>query len=712
MTKKRLEFYSGFTRRLYFGGNIDGDGVHFSIFSRNASRVWLLLFDHPDSDSPSHDIELAPVTNRTGDIWHIWIRGLGEGQLYLWRMDCDEGPGKKEYFNPETLLLDPCARAITGSLEWTLESPNPIRYKNGTGAAKMPKCIICSDSFDWEGDLPLNHPLSKTIIYECHVAGISAGKSSPVKHPGTFAGVVEKIPYFKELGVTALEFLPVQEFDAVRHRRISPITGKPLYNYWGYNTVAFFAPNGKYCSAGTMGEQMKEFKFMVKELHKAGIEVILDVVFNHTAEGGHEGPVICFKGIDNRTYYLVDPETADYRDYTGCGNTLNCNHPVVKDFIISCLYYWVLQMHVDGFRFDLASVLGRDENGTLLANPPLLRRIEEDPVLRDTKIIAEAWDAAGAYQVGEFTGRWGEWNGKYRDDVRRYWRGDHDTIGAFATRIAGSSDLFGNDGRTPHHSINFAFSHDGFTMKDWTSYEKKLNLANAHDNTDGDNSNHSFNHGVEGETSNPKIIAVRERQCKNLFASLMLSLGVPMMLGGDEFLRSQQGNNNPYCQDNEISWYDWNFVKKNAGMVRFSKEMILFRKRMPVLSKQSFYTGRTTVEDPNPDIDWFGALGSEPNWHGHDLALAALIDGTCAKKENPGAPVYDIFIMFNANPVFSLFHIPPAPNHGRWHVAVNTQRAEPDDIYSAGKEPLVRKGRKVFKVRARSLAVLIAEAKR
>lgn len=714
MREKELQFFSGFTRRPVYGANIDGDGIYFSIFSRHALRVWLVLFDAPDSDCPSLEIELDPVVNRTGDVWHIWIKGLREGQLYLWKMDSPGLRGPCHRFDPGILLLDPFARAITGSTLWDYKNPEPMRYGEGKGTAGIPKCVAYSDIFDWQGDQPLRHPLSETIIYECHVRGLTAGVFANVEHPGTYAGVVEKIPYFKELGITALEFLPVQEFDAIQHRRFHPLSQKLLLNYWGYHTVCFFAPNGRYCSSGTMGQQVREFKYMVRELHKAGIEVILDIVFNHTAEGDQYGPVFSFKGIDNSIYYMMDPTTGRYLDYTGCGNTINCNHPVVKDFILNCLYYWVLQMHVDGFRFDLASVLGRDEKGNLLPNPPLLRRIEEDPLLRDTKIIAEAWDAAGAYQVGEFTGRWGEWNGRYRDEVRRFWRGEGDSLGHFATRLAGSSDLFGDDGRTPHHSINFITSHDGFTLNDWTSYEKKHNEANGQNNQDGDNWNFSYNHGTEGETENPEIKTIRLRQAKNMFATLMLSLGVPMLLAGDEFMRTQKGNNNPYCQDNEISWFDWDLVKKNSHMRRFVQEMIRFRKRMRPLKKQSFYTGKPDFDHEHPDIVWYGAEGHEPVWHGTDLALAALVNGCCYSGCNGTTDdhirneVLDFFIMFNANLEPRTFAIPQAPNKGSWKIAIDSQQPSPKDIYFEGEEPPILPGVRSFLLASRSLAVLIA----
>ena len=692
--------------KVPYGANVDVDGVHFSIFSRHATRVWLLLFEGEDDDCPSREIELHPEQNRTGDIWHVWVRGLKAGQLYLWRMDGPWEPERGHRFDPQILLLDPYAKALTGDFEWSESNPAPVRYSSGGGAANMPKCIVCTDRFEWEGDRPLNRPWSETVIYECHVRGLTAHETSNVDHPGTFAGVVEKIPYFKSLGITALELLPVQEFSVVHNERQNPLTGERLVNYWGYNTACFFAPNGRYSASGAKSQQVREFKWMVRELHRAGIEVILDVVFNHTGEGDENGPTFCFKGIDNSIYYLLDPKGGAYLDYTGCGNTVNCNHPVVRDFVISCLHYWVLHMHVDGFRFDLASILGRDETGELVANPPLLRGIEEDPILRWTKIIAEAWDAAGAYQVGSFTGRWAEWNGKFRDDVRRFWRGDPGSLGPLATRLAGSSDLYGREGRTPHHSINFAFSHDGFTLNDWATYQDKHNLANGHNNQDGDNNNFSTNHGVEGPTQDLEIEALRERQMKNLFATLMLSLGVPMVSGGDEFRRTQQGNNNPYCQDNEISWFDWIFMERYAGMLRFAKEMISFRHRHPSLRRQSFYTGKLEKGSVVPDIIWYGAKGKQaPDWDGGDLALAALIKGSYGKQK--GHQDHDIFLMFNANTKPRTFAVPVAPNGGAWKIAVNTQNSQPDDIYPPGTEPPLG-GKRSFSLKGRSMAVTIA----
>ena len=711
MSGRRLDIRPGFPKATPYGANIDGDGVHFSLFSRHATRAWLLLYDAPQDDFPFQEIELNPAINRTGDIWHVWVRELTEGQLYLWRLDGPSDPATGHRFDPDHLLLDPYAKALTGDFDWKAglakdpDRPKAVCYPASAGASGMPKCVVATDRFEWEEDQPLERPLSEAVIYECHVRGLTAHPNSSIKNKGTFAGVIEMIPYFKKLGINAVEFLPAHEFSMLHEDHTNPLTGQPLENYWGYNTVSFFAPNGRYSSSGTRGQQVIEFKQMVKALHANGIEVYLDVVFNHTAEGNHKGPTICFKGIDNTIYYLLHPKTAAYRDYTGCGNTFNCNHPVVRNFIISCLHYWVLQMHVDGFRFDLASVLGRDENGDMMPNPPLLRAIEEDPVMRGTKIIAEAWDAAGAYQVGEFSGRWAEWNGRFRDDVRRFWRGDPASVGAFATRFSGSSDLYGDDGRTPHHSINFVTSHDGFTLLDWASYEKKYNLPNGHNNTDGDNYNLSFNHGVEGPTDDPRILTLRRRQAKNIFTTLILSLGVPMIAGGDEFLRTQQGNNNAYCQDNEISWFDWDLVRDEQEMQRFVRELIALRKRHPSLARKCFYTGATEQNRSSPDLVWLGAKGRAPDWRGKSLTLGAVINGHFERRDRHTD--CDILFLFNAEKEPTWFQVPPAPNGGKWRVAVDTSNPSPDDIRPERLAPYLG-GVKRYTLADRACAVLIA----
>lgn len=709
---KQIEVRPGFPIDVPYGANISSDGVHFTLFSRNATKVWLLLFENPEDAFPEHEIELDPGIHRTGDIWHVWVRGLRDGQLYLYRID---GPYDKKAgfrFDPDIFILDPYARALTGEFKWdelddgTFKEPLAVRRSTSGAASDMPKCVVCSDRFEWDGDRPLSHPMSDTVIYECHVRGLTAHPSANVKHPGTYAGLIEMIPYFKDLGVTTLELLPVAEFSAIREYRFHPKTKERLDNYWGYNTINFFAPNGRYSSSGTRGEQVSEFKEMVKACHKAGLEVILDVVFNHTAEGDDSGSVFSFKGIDNKIYYMLDSKDGSYQNFTGCGNTMNCNHPVVRRFIIECLHYWVLHMHVDGFRFDLASVLGRDEKGELMPNPPLLRTIDEDPVLRNTKIIAEAWDAAGAYQVGKFSGRWAEWNGRFRDDIRRFWRGDTGATGAFATRISGSSDLYGDDGRSPLHSINFVVSHDGFTLNDWTSYDKKHNEDNAHGNADGDNHNLSYNHGVEGPSDDPAIRQLRLRQSKNMFATLFLSLGTPMMLGGGEMGRTQMGNNNAYCQDNEISWFDWTFKEKNKEIFRFVNMIIDFRRAHPSIRRPHFYTGQINADTFSPDIIWYGANGNHPDWNGTDLSLAILINGHYATDRAHMDD--DIFIMFNANDKPSYFIVPDAPNGGKWRLAVDTGKPAPNDIYPPGTESLV-KGEGRFRLLDKSLVVLIAD---
>ena len=481
-----------------FGATPVAFGVNFAVFSRNATSLRLCIYDRPEDGQPSFEYHLDPRQNRTGDIWHVHVDGVGPGALYAWRADGPFMPERGFRFNPNKILLDPYAKALTGDFIWSVDAARAydvqdsradLSFSQIDDAARMPKCIVIDDDeFDWQGDRPLNLPLRHCVIYEAHVRGFTAGKGAGVSAPGTYQGLIEKIPYLKELGVTSLELLPIQEFDEFENSRVSPSTGKPLAQYWGYSTLAFFAPKGLYSSSGAMGQQVTEFKTMVRELHAAGIEVILDVVFNHTGEGNELGPTVSFRGLDNTIWYMLDEDPRRYKNYSGCGNTLNCNHPVVRSFILDCLHYWVVDMHVDGFRFDLGSILGRDQKGHLLENPPVIEQIAEDPVLRQTKIIAEAWDAGGAYQVGGFPGgRWAEWNDRYRDDIRRFWRGDEKTVGALATRLTGSSDLYLRDGRKPFHSINYITSHDGFTLCDLVSYNGKHNQANGENNNDGHN---------------------------------------------------------------------------------------------------------------------------------------------------------------------------------------------------------------------------------
>ena len=704
-------------RPLPFGATPNGRGTQFSVFSRHATAVSLLLFDSPQDSRPAREIGLDPRLNRTGDVWHAQVDEVGPGSCYLYRVDGPYEPERGHRFNPNKLLLDPYVKAVTGNFTWNLadargfdpDSPNgDLTMSRSSDIAGMPKGIVVSDDFDWKGDRPLARPLRFTTIYETHVRSLTLSPTSGVAHPGTFRGVIEKIPYFRDLGITALELLPVQEFDELENVRVNPRTGGRLQNYWGYNTITFFAPKGRYSSAGAMGEQVTEFKEMVRALHAAGIECILDIVFNHTAEGDETGPTLCFRGFDNSIYYMLDEDNPRvYRNYTGCGNTLNCNHPIVRTLIIDCLRYWVVEMHVDGFRFDLGSVLGRDREGRIMENPPILERIAEDPVLRQTKIIAEAWDAAGAYQVGSFPGgRWAEWNDKFRDDVRRFWRGDEGRVPSLATRISGSSDLYLRDGRKPFHSVNFVSSHDGFTLNDLVTYERKHNEENGEHNTDGATPDQSANYGREGPTSDPGVEAVRNRQVKNLLATLLLSLGTPMILGGDEFRRTQRGNNNPWCQNNEISWYDWGLLQKHGDVQRFTRELLAFRMRHPAFLRPEFYSGRNARHDTIPDITWLTDASEPADWAPERRTLALLIDGNKSDID-ADRDDNDILILLNASDTPVLFTLAPVPQGKEaWYRAIDTAMLSPLDIVSAGAEERVEQ--ETRRLEARSLVVMLS----
>ena len=695
------------------GATVIAGGVHFAVVSRNATRVWLQLYDHATAAYPAQEFELRADQYRTGDVWHIEVHGLGPGALYMFRMDGPFLPEKGLRFSSFRPLLDPYARALTGSFEWDLSqalaypsnSPNrDLSLRRESNAAAVPKCIVVDDTFDWQGDRPLNYPLRDCIIYEAHVGGLSRHFSAEVEHPGTFRGVIEMIPYLQELGITSLELLPVQEFDDRENKRVNPETGELLTNYWGYATLAFFAPKSRYAADGQLGEQVREFKEMVRELHKAGIEVILDVVFNHSGEGNELGPTLSFRGIDNTTYYMLDENPRYYRNFSGTGNTLNCNEPVLRTFITEALHYWVVDMHVDGFRFDLGSILGRDSQGNLLERAPILERIAEDPILRNTKIIAEAWDAGGAYQVGAFPGRWAEWNDRYRDDVRRYWRGDRGMVGALATRFAGSSDLYDAGGRKPFHSINFVTAHDGFTLRDLVSYNRKHNEANGEANRDGHNANFSFNHGVEGDTANSEIRRLRIRQIKNYMATLLLSLGTPMILSGDEFGRTQRGNNNAYCQNNEISWNDYRLGAEFSEVFRFTRMLISLRKSHPVFTRPEFYTGLDNNRNRQPDIEWFGVDGGVLDWGSACCCLAVLIDGSEVGLAN-AVHDQDFFVLFNSGRDNQFFSVPD-PGPGRqWLGVIDTAAQPPNDFREPGRELILGSPERLM-VAERSLQVL------
>ena len=704
-------------KALPLGASPTNDGVNFAIFSRNATAITLILFESAQPKSRWMEIPLDKRGNKTGNIWHCFIRGLNAGACYLYRADGPYFPEKGQRFNPHKTLLDPYAKALTDISGWDYgkcsgydpkKPGGDLTYSYSDDIAHQPRCVVINDNdFDWQGDMPINYPLRLSVIYETHVKGFTANPNSGVEHPGTYRGVIEKIPFLKDLGVTSLEFLPVQEFNESEILRRNPRTGKRLTNYWGYSTASFFAPKGSYSSDKSPGAQVREFKEMVRELHKAKIEVILDIVFNHTAEGNEQGPTISFRGLDNSIYYILGENRRFYQNYSGCGNTMNCNHPVVRTFIMDCLRYWVMEMHVDGFRFDLGSILGRDQHGNLLENPPTLERIAEDPVLNATKIIAEAWDAGGAYQVGWFPGgRWAEWNDKFRDNVRRYWRGDEKETRFLATRISGSSDLYLRDGRKPFHSINFITSHDGFTMMDLVSYNEKHNNDNGEDNRDGSNNNSSYNYGIEGPEADPLIKSIRERQVKNFFTTLMVSLGTPMILGGDEYGRTQNGNNNAYCQDNEISWYDWSLLEKNAGLYRYVKEIIAFRLRHPGFMRPEFFTGRGGDYRAIPDISWFIDTGAVPDWEKLGPYLALRLDGsraeTLADRDDN-----DFYIMFNSAVEIHAFTLPPPPIKKEWLRVVDTGLSAPNDILVPGSEKQIPSQR-TYPVKARSVVILIS----
>lgn len=691
----------------------DPRGVNFSIFSRHATCMILCLYETPHDRKPVASFRLDPDRYRTGDIWHCYIPGLKANSLYLWRAEGPFAPHEGHRFNPSKALIDPYAKALTdgamelcSALAYDPNSPDAdLSFSDEPNDGCMPKCVVVDDSFDWEGDTPLNYPLKDCIIYETHVRGLTRSPTARVRHRGTYRGVVEMVPYFRDLGITSLEFLPVQEFDSSERFRRNPLTGEVLSNYWGYAPLAFFAPKTSYAFVDGANHEhyepshpVHEFKYMVRELHKAGIEVILDVVFNHTAEGSELGPTLSFRGLDNTIYYMLAEDRRFYRNFSGCGNTLNCNHPVVRTFIRECLRYWVVTMHVDGFRFDLGSILGRDQNGNLLPNPPVIESIAEDPILRDTKIIAEAWDAGGAYQVGSFPGgRWAEWNDRFRDEVRRYWRGDDGFTPKLATRISGSSDLYLRNGKRPFHSINFVTAHDGFTLNDLVSYHQKHNIANGEDNRDGMDENWSSNYGIEGPTDIPFIEEIRRRQIRNFFSTLLLSIGTPMILGGDEFRRTQLGNNNAYCHDSELSWYDWQLLKSNRDLHRFVRALITFRKRHSAFRREDFFAGHasswgnracpssnqmhgspeasTPVPAETPDILWFDEHANPPDWSRMGKVLSVRLSGN---PEETSVSAY--LLAFNASPEAIELQLPHVQISDIWHRVVDTSLLPPHDF--------------------------------
>ena len=645
----------------YSGARARDEGVNFCVFSRYAEEIELLLFETDQSPEPYEVIPLDPWTHRTFFFWHVFVEGLPEGVYYNWRIQgvCDtQTTGCR--LDGDKALLDPWAFTVSDRL-WN----RAIACRPGDNVATAMRAQVVRDHYDWEGDKPLHIPLNASIIYEMHVGGFTHHASSGVAHPGTFGAVIEKIPYLRDLGITHVELMPIMAFD---RQDVPPRTAAlGLENYWGYSTHSFFAPHPHF--AVDPARARDECRDLIKALHRAGIGVILDVVFNHTAEGGVGGPTISFKGIGNEMYYHLDLlDRRIYRDYTGCGNTVNCNHPIVTRFLIDVLLYWVRHMHVDGFRFDLASALARGEDGKPQYHAPVLWATELSPTLGRTHLIAEAWDAAGLYQVGDFPGyRWAEWNGRYRDLVRGFVRGDPGLVPELATRMTGSSDMYEDRGRLPSNSINFVTCHDGFTLWDLVSYNTKHNEANGEDNRDGHDHNLSWNCGVEGPTDDPEILALRRRQARNLIAILMLSQGVPMLRCGDELLQSKRGNNNTYCQNNALSWLDWRLLDHNCGMHAFVRGMIAFRQRHPTLHRRRFLTGTMAPGQDMPDIRWHGLELDQPAW---DDPLARSLAFTLAGLTRDEPPLH---VMLNMDETGLELAIPDLARWS-WRLAIDTYR--------------------------------------
>ncbi len=678
---------------------VDG-GVNFCVYSPSATGMTLLFFDDPDDGRPVRRIPLDPKIHRTFHYWHVEVPGVAHGQLYGWKAEGPHDPGRRLRFDGEILLIDPYGRGVAvGS-----------RYDRAAGCAPgdntafaMKSVAVDCSRYDWRGDRPLGRPWSETIIYEMHVGGFTRHPSSGLAEDtrGTYRGLVEKIPYLQSLGITAVELLPVYQFD---EQDCPP----GLSNYWGYAPVSFFSPHIGYSVSGDAADAVNEFRDMVRALHAAGIEVILDVVYNHTAEGDQRGPTFSFRGLEDGVYYLQEQSGLRYANYSGTGNTFNANHSVARRVIRDSLRYWVREMHVDGFRFDLASALTRSETGEPMRNPPLIWAIETDPVLAGTKLIAEAWDAAGLYQVGTFVGqRWSEWNGRFRDDVRDFVRGTRGAVRHLPARLLGSPDLYGPDGRGPEQSINFVTAHDGFTLNDLVSYNEKHNEANGEGNRDGENHNRSWNCGAEGPTDDPDVEALRVRQIKNFFAINLLSIGAPMLLMGDEVRRTQQGNNNVYCQDNELSWFDWRDVDRHADLLRFVQGLTWMRTdrergmTMGDVARSSTVTLEELVAQTR--IQWHGVRLHEHSWSDDDFSLAATARNL--------ADTYVMHVMLNSWREALVFEIPPAPARSDigWVRVMDTAAAPPRDLVTPAEgDPVAGEVR----VAAHSIVLLLAQLRR
>ncbi|MEO6286371.1 MAG: glycogen debranching protein GlgX [Dyadobacter sp.] len=681
---------------LPFGATMVPNGINFSIYSSEAIDCTLVLFERGEAE-PFAEIRF-PEEFRTGNVYSMIVFDLDYERLeYGYRMDGPFKPEEGHRFDKSIILSDPYAKAIGGRDSW-LATPNwdniyPYRSR------------LVFEDFDWENDHPLETPIEDLVIYEMHVRGFTQHPSSKVKNPGTFAAIRSKIAYLKELGINCVELMPIYEFDEWENSKENPVTGGLIVNFWGYSTVNFFSPKAGYAATGKFGMQVDELKTLVKELHKNGIEVMLDVVFNHTAEGDHRGHTISFRGIDNKTYYMLTPE-GYYFNFSGTGNTLNCNNPVVRNMVLDCLRYWAADYHIDGFRFDLAAILGRDQNGAPLSNPPLLESLAYDPILAKCKLVAEAWDAGGLYQVGSFPayGRWAEWNGKYRDSIRKFLKGDEGLIGELAQCIQGWPDLYHYRG--PTASINFISCHDGFTLYDLFAYNEKHNEANGENNNDGGNDNHSWNCGVEGETDDAFINQLRHKQIKNALSILMVSQGVPMILSGDEVGVTKSGNNNTYCHDNELNWLDWGLLEKNADIYYFAQRITRFRRAHPVLRSRTHFQHRDYVNSGYPDISFHGTQAWHADFSESSRCLAFMLDGAHAKS---GTIEDDtVYVAMNSYWDALYYELPALPNGRNWYLAVNTDMPTGDDIYDIGKEPkLDDQGR--FLVGGRATVILIGK---
>jgi isoamylase len=646
------------------GTTVTAEGTNFSVFSKHATGIELLLFDHVDDRQPVRVIPIDPVTNRQYHYWHTFVADVRPGQIYGYRALGPFDPASGQRFDPEKVLLDPYGRGVVVPQGFSHDASE----KGDKTATAMKSVVMDPTGYDWEGDRPLNTPSSRTVVYEMHVRGFTRHPNSGVSERvrGTYAGLIEKIPYLQQLGITAIELLPVFQFDP----QAVPL-GHGRVNYWGYQPVSFFAPHQAYSSRQDPLGPVDEFRDMVKALHRAGIEVILDVVFNHTAEGGQDGPTLCFRGLDNSAYYILEQDRSRYADFSGCGNTLNANHPIVRRMIVDSLKYWVECMHVDGFRFDLASVLSRDPSGHPMPNPPVLWDIESEPSLAGTKLIAEAWDAAGLYQVGSFIGdAWKEWNGRFRDEVRSFFRGEDGKVRALADALLGSPAVYGHKGREAEASVNFITCHDGFSLNDLVSYNSKHNEANGEQNRDGADDNRSWNCGVEGPTGDPQIEDLRNRQVKNFLTVTLLSLGVPMILMGDEVRRTQAGNNNAYCHDNEANWFDWSLVEKHADIHRFVSLLLARRLSRDQTAERERISLTQMLHQAK--MAWHGVKHLQPDWtpHSHSLAFGAEM-----RREG-----LELYVIMNAYWEPLCFELPEAGEREPWCRWIDTSLKTPDDI--------------------------------